>query len=106
MHYTQLSIGVLGQKPRIAHENSGAELSGPMHPKRRAERHLHQVFGRIAAQGHEVVYLRPILKGRWNVNGGWYLVIRRGGDLFFQITVIKILRNWMRSLILISFMKI
>jgi glycosyltransferase involved in cell wall biosynthesis len=62
-----------------------------MHPEAGgAERHLHQVFGRIAKQGHEVVLFTTHFKGalerEW-VDG--ILVIRCGGDLLFQITVLR-----------------
>ena len=52
-----------------------------------AEKHLHRIFSRIAARGHEVVLLTtsfPSAKAREMVDG--ILVVRKGGDLTFQLT--------------------
>lgn len=57
-----------------------------------AERHFHQIFSRLAANGHQVVLLTTAFKGakeREEVDG--ILVVRSGGDLTFQLTVAKLL---------------
>lgn len=53
-----------------------------------AEKHLHRIFKRIVAMGHQVVLLTTKFKGaekREVVDG--IQVVRSGGDLFFQLTV-------------------
>lgn len=55
-----------------------------------AERHLHAIFSRLVQKGHQVVLLTTIFPGapeREIVDG--IQVVRHGGDLLFQWTVIK-----------------
>lgn len=57
-----------------------------------AERHFHQIFSRLAANGHKVVLLTTAFEGclgREEVDG--ILVVRHGGDFTFQLTVAKFL---------------
>ena len=60
-----------------------------MHPAAGgAEKHLHRIFGKIVEMGHEVVLFTTAFSGakeREVVDG--ILVIRKGGDLMFQLTV-------------------
>ena len=60
-----------------------------MHPAAGgAEKHLHRIFSKIVEMGHEVVLFTtsfPGAKEREVVDG--ILVIRKGGDLMFQLTV-------------------
>ena len=60
-----------------------------MHPAAGgAEKHLHRIFSKIVEMGHEVVLFTtsfPGAKERDVVDG--IQVIRKGGDLLFQLTV-------------------
>lgn len=58
-----------------------------------AEKHLHRIFSRIAGMGHRVVLLTTTFAGaqeREIVDG--IQVVRKGGDLFFQLTVARNLK--------------
>lgn len=58
-----------------------------------AEKHLHRIFSRIAGMGHQVVLLTTTFAGaqeREIVDG--IQVVRKGGDLLFQLTVAKNLK--------------
>lgn len=55
-----------------------------------AERHFHSIFSRLVKKGHEVVLLTTMFPNaleREYVDG--ILVVRRGGDLLFQLTVAR-----------------
>lgn len=66
-----------------------------MHPAAGgAEKHLHRIFSLIAEMGHQVVLLTtsfPGAKPREVVDG--IQVVRKGGDLFFQLTVAMNIRK-------------
>lgn len=66
-----------------------------MHPAAGgAEKHLHRIFSLIAARGHNVVLLTtmfPNARKREIVDG--IQVIRKGGDLLFQLTVARTLKK-------------
>lgn len=58
-----------------------------------AEKHLHRIFSRIVGMGHQVVLLTTAFAGaqeREIVDG--IQVVRKGGDLLFQLTVAKNLK--------------
>lgn len=66
-----------------------------MHPAAGgAEKHLHRIFSLIAEMGHQVVLFTtsfPGAKPREMVDG--IQVVRKGGDLFFQLTVAANIRK-------------
>ena len=66
-----------------------------MHPAAGgAEKHLHRIFSLIAAAGHRVVLLTTAFAGckpRETVDG--IEVVRKGGDLLFQLTVAMNIRK-------------
>lgn len=59
-----------------------------------AEKHLHRIFKRIVAMGHQVVLLTTMFGGaqkREVVDG--IQVVRSGGDLLFQLTVARTVKK-------------